>query len=121
MEVERVPVGDDIFSVEGSDDYEVRFSVNGSEGSHPHLIERGINTVSDVTSSNNVNVTRLISSDGVEFNIICDLTPISNHIVEVNDNKQLPTTGGSSYVYTIIYGIMLLLSSILLSFRKRSN
>lgn len=78
---------------------------------------RGINTVSDVTSSNNVNVTRLISSDGVEFNIICDLTPISNHIVEVNDNKQLPTTGGSSYVYTI-YGIMLLLSSILLSFRK---
>lgn len=48
---------------------------------------RGINTVSDVTSSNNVNVTRLISSDGVEFNIICDLTPISNHIVEVNDNK----------------------------------
>ena len=42
MEVERVPVGDDIFSVEGSDDYEVRFSVNGSEGSHPHLIERGI-------------------------------------------------------------------------------
>lgn len=81
------------------------------------LYARGINTVSDVTSSNNVNVTRLISSDGVEFNIICDLTPISNHIVEVNDNKQLPTTGGSSYVYTI-YGIMLLLSSILLSFRK---
>lgn len=76
------------------------------------------NAVSDVSSSSNVNVTRLISSSKVEFNVICDIKPANDKPAHVKTGDRLPKTGGSSDNY-MVYGFIMVLLSALLSVRKK--
>ena len=78
------------------------------------------NTVSDVSSLSNVNVTRLISSSKVEFNVICDVKPTNDKPAHVTTGDILPKTGGSSDNY-MVYGFIMVLLSALLSVRKKNG
>ena len=77
------------------------------------------NAVSDVSSSSNVNVTRLISSSKVEFNVICDVKPTNDKPAHVTTGDRLPKTGGSSDNYMVYGFIMVLLSGLLLVRKKK--
>ena len=117
-------IGDEVVKTDGNGYFKFSPKQNGVYNLSSELFRAKLdlsetNAVSDVSSSSNVNVTRLISSSKVEFNVICDIKPADDKPVDVKIGDKLPKTGGNSGNYMVYGFIMVLLSGLLLVRKKK--